>query len=181
MMTRFNDCHKFTAKWEGGYVDHPDDRGGATKNGVTQKTYDRYRTDKSMVVRHVSQMTSKEEDEIYLTMYWQPSKAGFVWRGLDLCVYDTAVNMGPTRAIKILQRTVGAKEDGIFGQHTKEAVEYHSSMMTGVSIKYFCAIRELRYRRIVENNVSQHVFLKGWINRNDALKATALKESFFRK
>lgn len=43
-MSRFDQCLKFVLEREGGYVNHPADRGGPTNKGIVQKVYDQYRT-----------------------------------------------------------------------------------------------------------------------------------------
>ena len=49
----FIDALPFVLQWEGGYVNHPNDPGGATNKGVTQKVYDAWRAKNGLPAREV--------------------------------------------------------------------------------------------------------------------------------
>lgn len=129
----------FIYKHEGGFVNHPNDPGGATNRGITQRTYDAYRQRKGLPVRPVQQMTHDEDLEIYSTQYWKPEweKLGFK---LAACAMDTAVNMGPSRAERFL------KDCG--GSHVT-----------------FLQLRIAKYKELIERNPKLKVFERGWMNR----------------
>ena len=84
----------FILRWEGGYVNHPADRGGATNKGVTQKVYDDWRTRQGLAARDVRQLEDAEMHAIYEAGYWLPPRCDLLQRRLDLVQFDTAVNMG---------------------------------------------------------------------------------------
>jgi lysozyme family protein len=111
-----------TTSWllihEGGYVDHPEDPGGATNRGVTQAVYDGYRIRKGKQVRSVRYIDDAEVYDIYRTQYWDKVWGDELPNGLDYAVFDFAVNSGPSRAIKFLQRVIGVPDDGIMGNVT---------------------------------------------------------------
>jgi lysozyme family protein len=90
---------------------------------------------------------------------------------LDLCVFDAAVQHGPSRAAKWLQRVVGAKQDGKIGPKTLTALALliERDGLEAV-IGYYMEIREEFYDDIVERDISQMVFRKGWRNRMDSLR-----------
>ena len=121
MNNRFQQCLAETLALEGGYSNDPHDPGGPTQSGITQRVYDAYRSNKGLPRRHVSTLQPAERDEIYWLNYWLPSHAGTLPPGLDLAVWDFAVNSGPGRAIKVLQRVLGVTADGHFGQLTEAA------------------------------------------------------------
>jgi lysozyme family protein len=56
-------------------------------------------------------------------VYWSAVKGDALPAGVDLLVFDHGVNAGPKRAIKILQRCVGAYPDGVIGQVTLREVD----------------------------------------------------------
>jgi lysozyme family protein len=87
-------------------------------------------------------------------------------RKLDLAAFDTAVNMGPNRAIKVLQQAVGCDADGAFGDKTKAACD---SCDLGEAMINYCDIREGIYRTLARR-LGQDKFLKGWLNRLNALR-----------
>src|SRR5690625_6246703 len=59
---------------EGGYVDHPQDPGGATNYGITQTTYDGWRGVPRVASRPVRLITQEEVRAIYLERYWRPAR-----------------------------------------------------------------------------------------------------------
>lgn len=119
---RFVRCHTMVARWEGGYVNHPKDRGGPTNFGVIQRVYDAYRKSKKLSRQSVKHIDKSEVLEIYKTRYWLQIRGNDLPPGVDMAVYDFAVNSGTTRAAKFLQRIVGAKQDGVIGDATIAAV-----------------------------------------------------------
>ena len=73
-LTEFDDIIKVVLEHEGGYVDDPDDRGGATNWGVTQKVYEAY-VGYSCDKEEIKKMTQEVAEEIYFKNFWKPSKA----------------------------------------------------------------------------------------------------------
>lgn len=104
-------------KHEGGYVDHPADPGGATNLGVTQATLTAHRA-RPVTKAEVRALTRAEAAAIYRRRYWDVVRGDELPPGLDLAVFDLAVNSGPGRAAKILQRALGVPQDGAIGPVT---------------------------------------------------------------
>lgn len=159
----------FILRWEGGYVNHRNDPGGPTNRGVTQAVYDTWRLRQGMSKRDVQLLEEAEMRAIYEAGYWIPPRCDLLQSQLDLVQFDTAVNMGVGRAVRFLQSVVGCKADGDFGPGTERAVAAcdHGSAMTA-----YCDAREQFYRRLVEKDPKFGVFLKGWLNRLNALRQT---------
>ncbi|MDD3325937.1 MAG: glycosyl hydrolase 108 family protein [Zoogloea sp.] len=157
----------FVLRWEGGFVDHPNDPGGRTNKGVTQKVYDAWRRRQGLPVRDVKRLEDAELHRIYEAGYWLPPRCDRLARQLDLVHFDTAVNMGPGRAVRFLQKAAGCGVDGDFGSQTEKAVQ---ACELGDLIAGYCATREAYYRELVRRNASLGVFLKGWLNRLNALR-----------
>ena len=89
---------------EGGFVDHKDDPGGATNKGITHKTYADFL---GRPLEDVNELKNIPEDHIQLIYkkgYWDKIKGDELPSGLDFCVFDWAVNSGPGRAAKALQK-----------------------------------------------------------------------------
>ena len=166
--TAFSESLPFVLRWEGGYVNHPNDPGGATNKGVTQKVYDGWRARQGQPARDVRQIDDDEVAEIYEGDYWLPPRCDALQRQLDLVHFDTAVNMGVGRAVKLLQASLGCGVDGAFGPATREAAE---SCDLGTAVSGYCQAREDFYRRLAAQNPKLAVFLKGWLNRLNALRA----------
>jgi lysozyme family protein len=93
--------------------------------GVTQRTYSAYRRRKGISNLSVRHIKDDEVTEIYKTQYWDAVRGDDLPAGLAYCVYDAAVNSGPSRAAKWLQRLVGVARDGVIGNQTLAAVLDH--------------------------------------------------------
>lgn len=158
----------FVLRWEGGYVDHPDDPGGRTNKGVTQAVYDRWRTNQGRAPRHVGSIDDDEVTAIYEDGYWVPPRCDLLRRQLDLVHFDTAVNMGTGRAVRLLQAAVGCPVDGAFGPTTARRA---GECDLGAALTAYCAGREVYYRRLAEQRPRLRVFLRGWLNRLHGLRA----------
>lgn len=156
-----------TIKAEGGYVNDPSDRGGATKHGITQAVARANGYNGNM--RDLPLDTARE---IYKREY--AVKPGFVDFPSRLAaeLFDTGVNMGTATATKFLQRAVNALSgagiavDGKIGPATRSAVTtYLASRSNAVDIlvKALNGLQCARYIEIVEANPSQRKFINGWI------------------
>lgn len=157
---------------EGGYVNHPDDPGGATNKGVTQRVYDAYRTNKGLGKRSVRSITQAEVAEIYDRQYWDEAWCDKLPAGLDYAVFDYAVNSGVNRALKDLQRTLNANAnyfgvsgklsvDGVFGNATETAVNSAANADEEALIVQYCE-RRMKFLKSLKN---YRTFGKGWFRR----------------
>lgn len=106
---------------EGGYVDHPKDPGGATNRGVTLATFRRYVKPKGTKA-DLRAITAEQVATVYYKHYWAAVHGNELPAGVDYAAFDLAVNSGPSRAARFLQRVVGAAEDGRIGPATLAAV-----------------------------------------------------------
>lgn len=155
-------------KREGGFVNDPKDPGGATNHGVTQHEYDHWRAAHGLPSRSVVKIATDEIAAIYAEDYWQPIHGDALPAGVDYCVFDFAVNSGPTRAVKFLQRAVGVKDDGILGHATLDAVARHDARVT---IESICDSRQ----EYLEHLPTFSHFGRGWTARVDQVRAAAEK------
>ena len=87
----------FVLRWEGGFVHHPDDPGGATNQGVTQRVYDAWRAGEGLGQRSVRLIDDDEVRAIYETGYWlheggyYPTSRGYDVNA-EIEFYDDAFN-----------------------------------------------------------------------------------------
>ena len=146
----FDKALAFTLRWEGGYVNHPADPGGATNKGVTQKVYDAWRTAHGHPAQSVKDITDAEVHDIYRDNYWVKAGCAELPEPLDLVQFDSAVNHGVGRAIKFLMQARGANPE-----HPVAA---------------YIGFREAFYRDLAQRKPAMAVFLKGWLRRVDALR-----------
>jgi len=118
-------------------------------------------------------ISGAEVEAIYRSRYWLPVCADSLVPPLDLVLFDAAVQHGPVRAAKWLQRVVGARQDGAIGPQTLTATALLIER-DGIEsvVEYFMQIREDFYQEIVANDPKQAVFERGWANRMTALQET---------
>ena len=168
MERNFPEALAHTLRFEGGWANHPNDPGGATMKGVTHRTYASY------LGRDVSDVTHDElrgiPDEhladIYRKRYWDACRCNELPDGLDLAVFDTAVNTGPGQAAKILQRIVGVTADGGIGPKTLAAVnDYVATHGLHALIEAYTEARHSFYR-LLPTYVH---FGEGWRKRADGV------------
>lgn len=119
---RFARCMPLVFKFEGGYSDHPADPGGATNLGITHATLAAWRG-LPVTKEDVKALTHAEAEAIYRAKYWNAVRADELPPGVDLACFDFAVNSGPGRAVKAMQRAVALPQDGILGPRTMAAVK----------------------------------------------------------
>ena len=163
----FDSALPFILRWEGGFVDDPADHGGRTMKGVTQRVYTAYRAQRGLPAQDVKLIAEEEIRAIYHERYWLASQCQSLRSHLDLAQFDTAVNMGPVRAVKILQEAVGCAADGVFGPSSQAACD---SCDLDTTLIQYCTIREGLYRKFAQQP-GQAKFLKGWLGRLNALRA----------
>lgn len=95
----FDTCLPVILKEEGGFVNDARDPGGATNLGITYRTLAAWRG-RPVTVADVRALTAAEAGEIYRKNYWLAAGCHILPHGVDLSVFDPAVNSGVSRAIK---------------------------------------------------------------------------------
>lgn len=140
------------------YMNHPDDPGGATMMGVTHKVYDGWRARQGLAPRDVREIEDAEISAIYAENYWDPIRGDDLPAGVDVAVYDFAVNSGPSRAVRELQACLGVPVDGHIGEITLDAARNAES----VPLVLDYMDRRRRFCRSLRNYPS---FKNGWETR----------------
>lgn len=164
----FEKALTFTLRFEGGYSNHPADRGGPTNKGITQRVYDMYRKNRMLPMRTVRLISDKEVNDIYRSMYWDKIEGDKTEPKIAAFLFDTAVNSGPSRAIRFLQQALGIYADGVIGPVTRESREEAETKYPDRLLERLFEIREHFFKAIGVG--TQRVFLKGWLNRLNGLK-----------
>lgn len=169
---RFQRCLTEVLRHEGGYVDHPSDPGGATNMGITRKTLARWRKISPWTDLPKSSVASLKREEaglIYRANYWNPSRAGDMPVGVDLALFDFAVNSGPDRAVRTLQAALGVAADGEVGPVTLAALRAADLARL---VNDFCN-RRLAFLKGLSTFA---VFGRGWTRRVAGVRAAALAD-----
>lgn len=164
---------------EGGFVDHPDDKGGATKYGITAVSLTQH-IGREVSTNDIKNVSRDDAYEIYYQQYYKRPNIHQLPQQLQEIVLDMAVNHGAKRAVKILQQMIilnGVRivDDGAIGPNTLGAIDalIHTKGLTPV-INFLIDMRVQFYERIVKSDETQRVFLAGWINRAESFReATA--------
>ena len=89
--------------------------------GVTKKTWDDFYGD-DIDEEGMKNITVDDIKPIYRTNYWERCRCQDLPSGVDWAVFEWALNSGPGRVAKALQRAVGAYEDGAVGPQTLMAI-----------------------------------------------------------
>lgn len=162
---------------EGGYVNHPNDRGGPTHYGITEAV--------ARAHGYAGSMRSLPRDEaaaIYRRLYWLRPRFDQVARRsrtIAAELFDTGVNMGPAVAATFLQRALSALNrdrrdypdlvpDGRIGPATLAALDSFLDIRgkSGgemVLLRALDALQGERYIRLAERRPANEAFLYGWL------------------
>lgn len=190
-MANANILLPFILRWEGGFVNDPTDRGGATNKGVTITTWRQVGYDKDgdgdIDVDDLKLLTNEDvRDRVLVPHYWNRWKADTINDQKIANILVDWVWASGSHGIKIPQRLLGVNVDGIVGPKTIEAVNFADPK------SLFLAIYDERVKfinNIVERSVSEYEkkigrkatetellkytqkrFRKGWLNRLSKLK-----------
>lgn len=159
---------------EGGFVDYPSDKGGATKYGITLGPLTTWRamlcTDSD-----IKKLERKEAFEIYYDSYFLRTNIIELPLKLRHFMLDCAVNHGSKSAIKILKRELLANGyvilvDGICGNITIKLAGIAENALGTKLLNSLVDRRKQYYRAIVSNNPTQQVFIKGWLKRAESFR-----------
>lgn len=153
-------------RFEGGFVNHPLDRGGATNFGITAAVLGRHRgLGRDATVAEIQALTRAEAIAIYKANYIAKPKFDQIKDdNLRLIVVDSGVLHGTGRAAQWLQAAVGATIDGAVGQDTITKLD-----AKGPNFDVVCrSVLTSRFKligEILRKNPKQVVFAAGWLNR----------------
>jgi lysozyme family protein len=162
---------------EGGYVDHPADRGGPTKFGITEAVARAHGYGGAM-----ADLPHQEAAAIYRRLYWLRPRFDEIAERLPRIageLFDTGANMGPAVAATFLQRALtalnrGGKDypdlvpDGRIGPATLCAIDAFLEARgteggETVLLRALEALQGERYLRLAEKRPANEAFLYGWL------------------
>jgi lysozyme family protein len=148
-MSNFDEAIGFVLSNEGGLSNDPSDPGGLTNFGISQKQYP------ALDIRN---LTREDAVQIYQDDYWNKFQYGDITsQRVATKLFDSAVNMGPVRAVRLLQLAVNVQADGVLGVQTIAAVNAadESNLMDEFKAqlaKYYC-------------DLGKPEFMLGWLRR----------------
>lgn len=167
---------------EGGYVNHPDDRGGPTNHGITAKSYAEYFRRKGsnipfdVTIAEIKSVTPQIAEKIYYTLYYVRPNIVSLHPIVQPIVFDMAVNHGCAGAVKILQTALsslgypGIDHDGVIGKKTINTTAQAAKDLGPYLIIALVDRRIDYYKNIIETDPTQTVFEAGWIKRAESFR-----------
>ncbi len=170
MIGNFQPCLTFTLEQEGGWADLPGDPGGCTMRGITLGTYTAWCATNGLPEPTPDDLRAIPDNRlsvIYHGGYWRPINGDALPLGVDLMVFDFSVTSGTGTSARLLQRAVGATEDGDIGPLTLAAVR---AQRPAALIEALAGAQEAHYRGLADFQE----FGAGWLARTARRRAAAL-------
>lgn len=129
----FERAVEFVLRFEADYVNDPKDAGGETKFGISKRSYPNL---------DIKNLTREDAIEIYRRDFWIFCKCAQLPAPLAFILFDGAVNQGGPAAIRLLQKALNVRADGIIGPETFTALQ--TASLRGVACD-FVARRAYQY------------------------------------
>lgn len=181
MSTRFERAFQHTVRFEGGFVDDPDDPGGATNYGVSLRyllstgeieAFD-YDADGDVDADDIRKMTPQDAQIVYRERFWFDWMDDFRVEDLAIKVFDLGVNTGPAQAGKFLQRAINEQlpsghkliVDGIIGPKTCQIIKslkVDQALIALWDVEHHAA---RFYYMLAEKRRASRKYLFGWLRR----------------
>lgn len=175
MSADFDRALALVKSYEGGWSNHAADPGGLTKWGITIKTLRAlgldFNRDGRVDAADMRAMTPAQAADVYRREYWLAANCPSLPAPLAFLVFDSAVNQGVGRAVRLLQAAVGAAVDGAFGPATLRAVNAAWVRDPAALLAEFQARRAVHYAGL---STFRHFGL-GWMRRLTGGHTAALR------
>ena len=168
MKSHFQKSLDFVLWWEtgggddGAYHLDPNDPGGATKWGISQKAYP------DLDIKNISRHGA---EAIYERDYWRTSKCHELPFPLNMVVFDASVNVGVGRSIKFLQSAAKVNTDGVIGPITLMSIDKRWHKNPSRFMAKVMAYRLKHYHVIAGNGLGQ--YFHNWSRRTMELAILA--------
>jgi lysozyme family protein len=152
----FEEAVKQVLKHEGGYVNDPVDPGGETNMGISKKAYP---------YLNIKELTVQDVKDIYYKDYWLKGQCPKLPQELQHIYFDMVVNMGKSRAVRVLQAAICGKGtkiaiDGGIGPQTIQA-----SLKSGLEVNRLRSYRVKYYADLISRKPKLEKYWYGWYRR----------------
>jgi len=188
-MASFKEAFAETSAIEGGYADHPDDRGGETYRGIARRFHpnwpgwsriDAARDDPGFPgVLAEDETLAERVGDFYRQNFWNRIQGNRIPdQAVAMELFDTAVNMGVGRAVRFLQEALNILNrngrsydeigvDGLIGKVTLEALAQclASDRGSGPLLALMNLLQGMHYITIIRGDTTQRAFVRGWLRR----------------
>lgn len=160
---RFKRAMDHVLKWEGGYVDHPDDPGGATKYGISLRFLEEIWPGADGDT--IANLSTEQAEDLYYQYFWLPGYEKICDERIATMLFSSGVNMGIARAIRISQQTANnlgqkLKVDGVLGPKTLAALNMYAPEVFLREMRKLLILRRLDIAKV------RHPFIRGWVRRD---------------
>jgi lysozyme family protein len=173
---------------EGGYVNHPDDRGGETYRGIARKFHpswvgwyhvDSINNTSGRDINSRISWTFLEPfvQDFYRAQFWDRMRLEYVWyQTVANELFDTGVNMGVSVAVTFLQEALNVMNrngllfpdlaaDGVMGEKTLAALHLITAEDLPLVLVWMNVLQCARYMNLMKKSPDQKVFARGWAKR----------------
>lgn len=160
-MDKFDNAFEELMKLEGGYINHSNDPGRATKFGISSRSYPEV---------DIANLTKEGAKEIYRRDFWPWWIEGISDWSVASEVFEILVNTPPRKAVDIIQRALnylgaGIAVDGRFGPVTLRNINSYSRRMRIPLLKAINGVQFSYYLALVESGERFDPFAVGWLRR----------------
>jgi lysozyme family protein len=167
----FDESLEFTLTEEGGYTDHPTDPRLATNFGITLARLRRFLRAPGLDRDDIGNVPCATVRALYLTDFWNRTRCHALPAGIDLMVFDPAVNAGPDRAGRALQLACGHRREEIDGAVGSDTLARVALADTLTLLDALSAMQRTGYRQMA----AYGLFGEGWLARLDRRRMKALE------
>jgi lysozyme family protein len=184
----FSVANAFTAKWEGGYVNHPKDPGGATNYGVSLRWLRGdgidINNDGKIDIADIKALTPQKAADLFWSAFWDKLHLSLLPPLTAIVTYDASVNTGRGQAVHFLQRACNVfdnarriTDDGVLGNQTRLRINdiIRGSKNNDLSLALHTIEQRENFHNLLAANSpysdgrDYRPFLKGWLNRTREL------------
>jgi lysozyme family protein len=155
-MADFYQAVQLTLQHEGGYVNSPNDSGGATNMGIEQR---------DLPNTPIQTLTTAQATQYYSQNYWKPFDSQITSQPLASKLFDMGVLFGVGTAVALLQQVLGIAADGVFGPATLQSV--NAAEPVGLLNLYKVRLHSHEVN-VGDAHPTDIVFEKGWSARIDS-------------
>lgn len=165
-------------KHEGGYINHPNDPGGATNYGISlrfladQGNLGDFNHDGNVNIEDIKMMKKQDAINVYKQLWWEKYNYGSLLdQTIATKIFDMSVNMGASRAHKIVQAALNdvfglnLTIDGILGPSTRSIINQCTDDKEQIALTAICAHQFKFYTNLIAAKPNLAVFAKGWRTR----------------
>jgi lysozyme family protein len=171
-MAKFESFAGKLLRLEGGYVNHPLDKGGPTKYGVILSVWQEHGHDKDgdgdIDAEDIKKLSEDDARYIAKKIFWDYFRADSILNeSVAEFIVDWGYNSGRKTVAKIVQRFVNVESDGIVGIKTLAAINCTDQQKLFDTL---VTARKAFLNNIVKRKPDQIVFYDGWMNRVNSFR-----------